>query len=218
VKNNDFLIDESNKKTEAIWVEFYESNDKYIDIKNILNKKGEEVSVGVIMPTEHTQILNDIIGTVRRKIVSIEGIYEKNATSEFYKVIPGDQYCGIKIVVKVIDTSENNEYDEEYIFKISNYQNCCESWGVCLSEDDLLPYYGAELIDIYFTDTSLKTTYLNHIALQKNSYDFHNIQFINFKTDKGIFQLTVYNCHNGYYGHDVTIIRNGCEKIYETRI
>ena len=36
-------------------------------------------------------------------------------------------------------------------------------------------------------------------------HDFCDIQFINFETDRGVFQLTVYNTHNGYYGHDIFI-------------
>jgi hypothetical protein len=30
-------------------------------------------------------------------------------------------------------------------------------------------------------------------------------QFVDFETSKGVFQLTVYNRHNGYYGHDILI-------------
>lgn len=32
--------------------------------------------------------------------------------------------------------------------------------------------------------------------------------FVDIKTDKGVFQLTVYNSHNGYYGHSVVFLRD----------
>ena len=45
----------------------------------------------------------------------------------------------------------------------------------------------------------------------------HNVQFVNFKTNRGTFQFTVYNCHNGYYGHDITVTYNG-EELYKGNI
>ena len=32
--------------------------------------------------------------------------------------------------------------------------------------------------------------------------------FVNFETDKGTFQLTAYNSHNGYYSHTAKFIVN----------
>lgn len=82
---------------------------------------------------------------------------------------------------------------------ISNDQCCCEEWGELMSEDDLDQFVGASLIKVYVTDVALK------------SYDFDtsyegDAMFVNFETDKGLFQFVAYNIHNGYYGHDAVLI------------
>ena len=38
--------------------------------------------------------------------------------------------------------------------------------------------------------------------------DCLDTMFVNFETSSGTFQLTCYNSHNGYYGHDVTVVSN----------
>lgn len=210
------------------WVERFESDDEYVDIKNIVNEAGQEVTMGAILPSKSKTIIKDDYGTYKREIVSIEGVYDDNChviknnkaiyPAEYYNIIPGDQYCGIKVVVKLKNEYITEGFEEEYIIQISGKQNCCEIWGSFLSEDDLSRYIGTELLDIYFTDTTLNNEYISKIATYKDSFDCHNIQFVNFKTSKGTFQFTVYNCHNGYYGHDVTVMRNEYETLYKTRI
>ena len=88
---------------------------------------------------------------------------------------------------------------------ITNGQSCCESYGYFSTEDDLQRFIGAELLDIELTDTALKTEPIDEIQY----LDEGGVQFITFKTSKGVFQLAVYNGHNGYYGHGIYIFRNG---------
>lgn len=85
-------------------------------------------------------------------------------------------------------------------FGIDNCQRCCESWGYFSSEDNLNEFIGAKLLDIQLTDTALNTKKLEGLPSKDN------IMFVTFKTNKGLFQLTAYNGHNGYYGHDAVII------------
>lgn len=207
-----------------IWVENFKSDDSYIEIKNVLNSSGEEVEMGVVLPPPHVMSLVNC--QFKRKIVSIEGFFDDTRDSktnkaiyppDYYDIIPGDQYFGIRVLLTYTNELDGSKENEEYIVQISDWQNCCEVWGCFLSEDDLSRYIGAELLEIYFTDTSLNTEYVQKIASYKARYDCHNVQFVNFKTNRGIFQFTVYNCHNGYYGHDVSLIHNGNE-IYKTQI
>jgi hypothetical protein len=80
---------------------------------------------------------------------------------------------------------------------IDNEQSCCEQWGYLTSEDDLNSFIGAELFGITKTDTELKT------------YDLPEeecaVIFVNLETSQGTLQFTVYNIHNGYYGHTVVV-------------
>lgn len=89
---------------------------------------------------------------------------------------------------------------------IDNGQSCCESWGYFASEDDTSQYIGAELQEVRLTDTAL-----NQEKVDKSDYysgDSGGIQFVDFVTDKGTFQLAVYNAHNGYYGHGIVVAKD----------
>ena len=46
--------------------------------------------------------------------------------------------------------------------------------------------------------------------LEKSGYyeEEGGIQFVTFKTNKSVFQLAVYNCHNGYYGHGIIVAKD----------
>ena len=85
--------------------------------------------------------------------------------------------------------------DDLYFIMIGNSQNCCEEYGIIVSNDDLSYYEGSNLIDIktikeYNTMSGCRET---------------NTLFVNIETSKGVLQFNVYNTHNGYYGHDVEI-------------
>lgn len=85
---------------------------------------------------------------------------------------------------------------------IDNEESCCETWGYLASEDDLTPYIGAELREIRLTDTALNT---ERVIASDYYEDEGGIQFVDFVTDRGTFQLAVYNGHNGYYGHGILV-------------
>ena len=82
---------------------------------------------------------------------------------------------------------------------ISNNQCCCESWGHLSSDDDLQQFVGAELIGVATVDTAMNK------KTDPGDLDEGDVSFVDFETDRGKFQLAVYDCHNGYYGHSVEI-------------
>ena len=121
--------------------------------------------------------------------------------------------CKIQFKDKMVDIFGEYEYMDGYKVEtdkhviyvlIENEQSCCESWGYFASEDDLNQFIGAELIEINLTDTAL-----NKEKVEKSDYyddgGGGGIQFVDFVTDRGIFQLAVYNAHHGYYGHGIVV-------------
>lgn len=93
-----------------------------------------------------------------------------------------------------------------FLVLISNYQSCCESWGYLASDDDLGYFLGATLVEVRLTDKAL-----NQEVVEESDYyegDDGGIQFVDFITDRGTFQLAVYNAHNGYYGHTILILKD----------
>lgn len=83
---------------------------------------------------------------------------------------------------------------------ISNSSSCCESWGHLSSDDDLQQYVGANLRSVTSVDKALNT------KTDPGDIDEGTVYFVNFNTDRGKFQLAVYDAHNGYYGHSVEIV------------
>lgn len=102
-----------------------------------------------------------------------------------------------------------------YLVLIGNGQDCCERWGYLTSEDDLGYFIGAELRDVVLTDTAL-----NRERVEESGYydyeDSGGIQFVDFVTDRGTFQLAVYNAHNGYYGHSIVVLKNDTVLLEDT--
>jgi hypothetical protein len=88
-----------------------------------------------------------------------------------------------------------------YSLGIESGQDCCERFGYLSSEDDLVDFVGAKILDAARTDTSLCTK-----KLKDDELYVEDCMFITFKTDRGDFQLVVYNQHNGYYGHPVAFV------------
>lgn len=122
--------------------------------------------------------------------------YVNNLPKYKNQTFPGEQYAGIRIVTS----------NHVIIAYISPYQHCCEVFGSILSQDDLTQFIGTKLRNLYLTNTACETQYVDYIISQESpSSDYYRIQFINFGTDKGVLQFTVYNADNGYYGHDVVI-------------
>ena len=69
-------------------------------------------------------------------------------------------------------------------------QSCCEH-RYMKTDDDLSDFVGAKIIDMELKDA----------PDQEDEYgEVHEIQFLDVKTDKGVFQMANHNEHNGYYG------------------
>jgi len=69
-------------------------------------------------------------------------------------------------------------------------QSCCECSRYMVTADDLSEYENATLLDFE----------LKRAPNSEDEYGEHEIQFLDDKTDKGIFQMANHNEHNGYYG------------------
>lgn len=78
---------------------------------------------------------------------------------------------------------------------VSDARSCCESFGHISTPDDVKEFEGAYLLSISRVDEALK----KYECLEY--MDEGQAIFINLETSKGTLQLTVYNSHNGYYGH-----------------
>lgn len=94
--------------------------------------------------------------------------------------------------------------DHEYLLLINNERSCCESFGYFSSDDNLQEFIGANLLSVEATDTALSTKLIDELEY----LDEGGVQFVTFKTDKGDFQLAVYNAHNGYYGHNILFVED----------
>ena len=85
---------------------------------------------------------------------------------------------------------------------IDNGQSYRESWGYLSSDDNLDQFVGAILKEISLADKALNQKQVE----QSDYYEGEGgIQFVDFTTNKGVFQLAVYNAHNGYYGHGILV-------------
>ena len=94
-----------------------------------------------------------------------------------------------------------NTDNSEIVVLIEDGTQCCESAGYFSSNDDLSDFIGADLQNVILTDKELNSIVIEKV---KELYE-PEIQFVNFETNKGNYQLTVYNAHNGYYSHDILI-------------
>ena len=94
----------------------------------------------------------------------------------------------------------------EIMVMITNGQQCCEDWGYFSSDDNLDGYIAADLLKIELTDTALNKKVVENSGYHEGG---GGIQFVDFVTSKGAFQLAVYNAHNGYYGHGIVVTING---------
>ena len=127
--------------------------------------------------------------TLNKKILRIsecEGILRKGRRGS---------YDGYKIEL---------EGNEAIFVAIDARQQCCESFGYFScpeSIQDIKKFEGAVLNELVLCGPE-KTEAFRSV---EKSLEIENCYFVTFKTDKGGFQLSVYNDHNGYYGHDVIV-------------
>ena len=141
--------------------------------------------------------MNKILNIEEINDMKIESAHSGNlGLMGMFNMLAG--YCGY-------DGYKVSTEEGEIYLLIDNGASCCEQWGYFSTEDDVKTFIGAELFDIELTDTSLKTE-----AIEEIEYlDGGGVQFVTFKTNKGNFQLAVYNAHNGYYGHGIYLFKNG---------
>lgn len=145
------------------------------------------------------------------KIISIEELSEVKAGSA--SALNGNNGSRLGFAQMITALGGYGEYDgfkvnaenETYLVLIENGQSCCESWGYMCSEDDPEQFVGADLLEVTLTDTAL-----NQQKVEESGYyeDKGGIQFVDFKTNKGTYQLAVYNAHNGYYGRGIIVAKN----------
>lgn len=110
-----------------------------------------------------------------------------------------------------LSTSTKGDYDGfkittrkgDIYFLINNGSQCCENWGYMSTDDNLDQYIGSDLLKIELTGINLTT---------KDFFEYiedDEIQFVTVTTSAGVFQLAVYNAHNGYYGHSIYLFQYG---------
>ena len=137
------------------------------------------------------------------RILKIEECYDVNIERENdygYR----DDYDGFKITTT----------EQEIYLLINNDQCCCEHWGYFMSEDELDKFINADLLEIKITDTlnnSVTSNKLKEEGLYVNengSLDMYegNVVFVDLITSSGALQFIAYNEHNGYYGHEASVI------------
>jgi hypothetical protein len=68
-------------------------------------------------------------------------------------------------------------------------QNCCES-RYMRTDDNLGGFIGAKLLGAEIKEA----------PSIESEYDSHEVQFLEIKTDRGVFTMASHNEHNGYYG------------------
>lgn len=88
------------------------------------------------------------------------------------------------------DDSLRFEFDDGSKLRLSDQgQSCCEH-RYMRTDDNLADFVGAKLLDA-------------EIKVAPNipgEYDVHEVQFLEVKTDRGVFTMASHNEHNGYYG------------------
>ncbi len=118
---------------------------------------------------------------MREKILAIEEVFDVKVDGDDYPTFDGFYIKTTEQTVKLL---------------IENGRNCCEETGYLLSHDNLEDFIGSEISWIRVTGEQL---------VEKKLPVDSQVLFVNLETDKGTLQFTVYNDHNGHYGHRVCI-------------
>lgn len=99
----------------------------------------------------------------------------------------------------------------EIIMVISDSSSCCEVWGYFWLNDHVGDFIGEELKQIDIVDNTLDKKKFDE-KTDGGLYE-GEAMFINFETSKGTLQFTLYNSHNGYYGHTAKVISKKSNQI-----
>ena len=81
-------------------------------------------------------------------------------------------------------------------------QQCCENAGYITSHDNYEDFIGADFLDYWITTKEL-CTIEDVPEIYEGSMLFYTIA-----TNRGNLQFVAYNEHNGYYAHDVVIVKD----------
>lgn len=87
--------------------------------------------------------------------------------------------------------------DDTEMYLFDDGQWCCEH-RYMTTDDDLREFEGAKLLDLELKDA----------PDEEDEWGAHEIQFLDVKTDKGVFQIANHNEHNGYYGGFCLVARS----------
>lgn len=92
---------------------------------------------------------------------------------------------------------------------IHNWQNCCETWGYFMCNDDLNDFVGKQIIKISLTDDLLNehcvSGNIDADGIKNLRYE-GMVMFVNIHTSAGVLQFVAYNSHNGYYTHNAVVV------------
>lgn len=97
----------------------------------------------------------------------------------------------------------------EIFVMIEDNTQCCENWGYFDKADNIEDYIGQKLLMIRADGRCMKLDELDDMNLHERE-----CMFVDFVTERGVFQLAVYNAHNGYYNHDIVVRVNKRGKEY----
>ena len=135
------------------------------------------------------------------KITKIEDLTagEKYTLGQFndFPDLEAAEYDGY--LIECVKTIHEKDYHTKIGILLEDEPQCCERYGMVISDDDIKSFIGAELIEakeITAGDINLIT---DHEL--RGDEDTRSV-FFNLETDRGLLQFVVYNCHNGFYGHD----------------
>lgn len=121
------------------------------------------------------------------------------------KILEIKEVLGIKYNHSTMEGYEVVTDKQKIQVLISDGQDCCEDAGYMSSFEDPSEFIGGELLKVEVVDTAHNKKKWDN----RHPYGFLNdgggAEFVNFETNKGLFQLAVYNSHNGHYGHSILI-------------
>lgn len=82
--------------------------------------------------------------------------------------------------------------EDGFKFKIfDDGQSCCEH-RYMTTDDDIQSYVGST-----FKGAEIKSA---PSIVEEDSYEEHDVEFLEIQTDRGVFTMANHNEHNGYYG------------------
>lgn len=95
-----------------------------------------------------------------------------------------------------LDTEANAlriQFEDDWGIKVfDDGQSCCEN-RYMRTDDDLTAFVGAQLLDVQVKDAP-------PLRAGEECEDYHDVQFLEVHTSKGVFTMSNHNEHNGYYG------------------